>query len=407
MLLDYFILSIRNLTHRKLRSWLTIIGILIGIAAVVGLIAIGQGMQDSISEQFESVGSNRIIISPGGGDTTGGPFSDFSSAKLYAEDVDTVRKARGIDYATGGIIKNSNVEFKGKIISTNIFSFNLDSETKRYIEDIDFLAIESGKYPDENDIHKAVIGPGLAEDAFNEKIRLGNRITVSGEDFEVSGINKEAGNPMHDRKIIIPASKARDMYDMPEEVMVIFAKTKEGFDVDEVVENVERELRKEHDVDEGEEDFTVETAQQMIEGFTNILNIVQLVLVGIAAISLLVGGVGIMNTMYTSVADRTKDIGIMKAVGAKNSHITLVFLMESAFLGFVGGILGCIFGVLLGKGATIAAAYRGIDMLRISVSIELIVGSLLFSTFIGGISGLLPAKNAAKMKPVDALRKYQ
>ncbi|UCD04365.1 MAG: ABC transporter permease [Candidatus Woesearchaeota archaeon] len=409
MLEDYFRLSISNLIHRKLRSWLTIIGIMIGIAAVVALISIGQGMQQSISEQFEKVGSNRIIITPGGGTSmAAGPFSsDLMSAKLYEEDVDIVKRARGIDYAAGGLIKTANIQFKDKTKSTTIFAFSLDSETKKYIEDIDFLAVDTGKYPSESDRYKAVIGPGLADGFFTKQIKIGDTITIDGEEFQVVGITNEAGNPVHDNKVMIPLRTAREMFDMPEEVMSIFAKTQEGFDINDVVENVEKDLRRAHNVDEGEEDFTVQTANQLIEGFTSILNIIQIVLVGIAAISLLVGSIGIMNTMYTSVLERTKDIGIMKSVGAKNSHVMLLFLIESALLGFVGGVIGCMLGVLLSRGASIAAAYQGIDILKTSVSSSLIIGALSFSTFVGGLSGLLPARKAAKMKPVDALHAHQ
>jgi len=408
MLDDYFRISIGNLIHRKLRSWLTIIGILIGIACVVALISIGQGMQDAVSEQFESVGSNRIIITPGGGDSmAGGPFSDFSSAKLYEEDVDTVKRARGIDYATGGIIQTANIKFKDKTKSVTIFAFKLDAVTKKYIEDIDFLMIESGRYPKETEPYKAVIGYNLADDFFTKPIKIGDIITIEERDFEVVGINEEAGNPIHDNKIMIPISTVRDMFDMSDEVMTIFAKSKDGFDIDEVVENVKEDLRREHNVDEGEEDFTVQTANQLIEGFTSILSIIQIVLIGIAAISLLVGSIGIMNTMYTSVLERTKDIGIMKAVGARNSHVMLLFLIESSLLGLIGGIMGCIFGILISKGVTVAAAYQGMDMLRTSVSASLIIGVLLFSTIVGGLSGLFPARQAAKLNPVEALQSYQ
>lgn len=408
MLEDYFKISIGNLIHRKLRSWLTIIGIMIGIAAVVALISIGQGMQNSISEQFEQVGSNRIIITPGGGESmAAGPFaSDLMSAKLYEEDVDTVKRARGVDYAAGGLIQTANIRFKDKTKSTSIFSFSLDSTTKKYIQELDFLAIDTGKYPSENDRYKAVIGPGLAEGFFTKKINIGDTITINGEDFQVVGITNEAGNPVHDNKVLIPLSTARDMFDMPEEVMTIFARTQGGFDINDVVENVEKDLRRAHNVDEGEEDFTVQTANQLIEGFTSILSIVQIVLVGIAAISLLVGAIGIMNTMYTSVLERTKEIGILKSVGAKNSHIMLLFLIESALLGFIGGLIGCVLGILLSRGATVAASYQGIDILKTSVSASLLISALLFSTLVGALSGLLPARKAAKMKPVDALHAH-
>lgn len=409
MLQDYLRLGINNVFHRRLRSWLTILGIMVGIAAVVALISIGQGMQNSISEQFEKVGSNRIIITPGGGQSMStGPFStEFTSVKLYEDDVDTVKRTRGVDYAAGAILKTSNIKYKDKTKSTTIFAFDLDPETKKYIQTIDFFIIDSGKYPNENEKYSILIGPGLAEGFFTEKIRIKDKIVIEGHSFEVVGITKKIGNPIHDNKIMMSLSTARELFNMPEEVMTIFAKTKEGFTTEEVVKNIEKNLRRSHNVKEGEEDFTVQTANQLIQGFTNILGIIQTVLVGIAAISLLVGSIGIMNTMYTSVLERTKDIGIMKAIGAKNSHIMFLFLIESAFLGFIGGAIGCILGILLSKGAMIAAAYQGITMLKTSTSYSLIIGSLVFSTLVGSFSGLLPARNAAKLNPVEALQSYQ
>jgi len=165
-------------------------------------------------------------------------------------------------------------------------------------------------------------------------------------------------------------------------------------------------MRRDHDVKEGEEDFTVTTSIQLIEGFNNILDVVQIVLIGIAAISLFVGGVGIMNTMYTSVLQRRKEIGVMKSIGATNTDILMIFLFESGILGIIGGVFGVIFGLMLSKGVEIAASLAGVDILKAYVSIPLVIGALLFSFIIGALSGFMPAKQASKLQPVDALRGY-
>ena len=163
-------------------------------------------------------------------------------------------------------------------------------------------------------------------------------------------------------------------------------------------------MRRDHDVKEGEEDFQVTTSIQLMEGFNNILNVVQIVLIGIAAISLFVGGIGIMNTMYTSVLQRRKEIGIMKSIGATNTAILTIFLFESGILGIIGGTIGVIFGLLLSKGVELGASLAGIDLLKAYISIPLIMSALVFSFLIGALSGFMPAKQASKLQPVDALR---
>ncbi|MFH0835592.1 MAG: FtsX-like permease family protein, partial [Candidatus Micrarchaeota archaeon] len=191
----------------------------------------------------------------------------------------------------------------------------------------------------------------------------------------------------------------------PEEVFGIFVQVKAGQDPGAVAKEIEEELRDYRGVEEGSEDFSVSTSEQLMETFSMIFGVVQAVILGIAAISLLVGGIGIMNTMYTSVLERTKEIGIMKAIGARNGDILTIFLIESASLGLFGGIIGVLLGAGLSKIAEVMAIQAtGSTYFVAAISTDLVVGALLFSTIIGSIAGLLPARQAAKMKPVDALR---
>ncbi len=197
----------------------------------------------------------------------------------------------------------------------------------------------------------------------------------------------------------------KEILNINEEESEIIAKVQDGFDPEEVANEIIKRLRQSREEKEGQETFDVQTSEQILETFGNIFGIVQAVLVGIAAISLLVGGIGIMNTMYTSVLERTKEIGVMKAIGAKNSDILYIFLFESGSLGLVGGIIGVIFGAGLSKGVEyIAMNSLGTNLLQASLTPQLIFGALIFSFLIGTLSGILPAMNAAKLKPVDALR---
>ncbi|MFH0868593.1 MAG: ABC transporter permease, partial [archaeon] len=207
-----------------------------------------------------------------------------------------------------------------------------------------------------------------------------------------------------DSQIYIPIDVARDIFNEPDEVGMIYAKVRTGYDPATVADAIEKRMRDDRDLKKGQEDFSVQTSEQLAQTMGNILGIVQTILVGIASIALLVGSIGIMNTMYTSVMERTKEIGVMKAIGAKNRDVMLIFLIESGLLGLIGGIFGVLAGLGMAKGAELYAQYAGYGMVRAAVTPELIVLGLSFSFAIGAISGFMPARKASKLKPVDALR---
>jgi len=377
------------------------IGIFIGIAAVVALISIGQGMQNAINEEFSKAGADRLTIQPAGG------FAGaYVSEKLYQSDVDVVNRVKSVDFAIGVIMQTGRVKYKGETEGAAIFGIGSDDETGRFIENVDFFLVEEGRQFKSIDNNVAILGSNVAADRFDREILLGEKITVENKEFKVIGIQKKSGSPMHDNMVRITTESAQELFDLKEteEVSMIFAKVKSGMDPSIVAEDVRKALRKDHNVKEGQEDFVVVTAEQMIEGFNNILLVVQVVLVGIAAISLIVGGIGITNTMYTSVVERTREIGIMKSVGAKNGDIISIFLMESAMLGFFGGILGIVIGLSVSKAVEIMAVSAGVNVLKAYFGFELVAGALIFSMVVGTISGVLPARSAAKMNPVDALR---
>ncbi|MEM4247591.1 MAG: ABC transporter permease, partial [Candidatus Woesearchaeota archaeon] len=174
---------------------------------------------------------------------------------------------------------------------------------------------------------------------------------------------------------------------------------------EEVADNIEKAIRRDRHQKEGREDFSVQSSTELIESFMKVLFIIQAVFVGIAAISLLVGGIGIMNTMYTAVLERTREIGVMKAIGARNKDILALFLIESGFLGAAGGIIGIIIGSGISKIVEVAVnAQYGANTILAVFPPYLLVGALLFSFGVGAVSGLLPARRASKLKPVDALR---
>ena len=211
---------------------------------------------------------------------------------------------------------------------------------------------------------------------------------------------EEIGNSQDDNSINIDFDTFREIFDAEDRVDAITATAKPGLDMDALKEKTERKLERAR----GDENFQVMTSANILEQVNSILGIVQFVLIGIAGISLLVGGIGIMNSMYTSVLERTKEIGIMKSVGARNSDILLIFLVESGFIGLIGGI----FGVLLGTGMALAvgaiAKQAGFALLKIVIDYKILLFGLSFAFVLGMISGALPAYRASKLKPVDALR---
>ncbi|MBD3303563.1 FtsX-like permease family protein [Candidatus Woesearchaeota archaeon] len=403
MIKDYFKLAFHSLKGRSVRTWLTMIGIFIGITAVVSLISLGQGMQSSINAEFEKIGKNRIMITPGSGQFGPGGESMFSG-NMTEDDLEVVRKVKGVDIATATISKSGKVKFKDEVEFMSVWGYSTDADAEALTERTSFLDVEEGRQLKKGDKRKAVIGYDVAYDTFEKDVRVGDKILIQDIEFKVIGIQKKAGTGVHDSLARIPLEQAREVYDKPETVSTIFALTELTEPPGEVAERIKKDLRRHRDVDEDEEDFSVQTAEQMISQLNTILGIVTIFVVGIAAISLLVGGIGIMNTMYTTVLERTKEIGIMKSIGARNSNIMLLFLFESGILGLAGGIVGVVIGLGISKVGEIIAQNLGADIFHASFSPFIIIGALVFAYFVGTMSGILPARQASRMNPVDALR---
>jgi len=406
MITDLFSIALKNLRRRKLRTFLTLLGIVIGVSAVVALISVGQGMQMSISGVFESLGSDKLMITPGGGVETGATpvSSGIAAARMTEKDVDIVKAVSGIEHAIGLINDIAKVEFRDQVRYVSVSGSPTDSASKKMAENIDLFKVEEGRTLDDGDRYKAVLGYRIAYGFFDKDIEIGDKIIIEGVEFKVIGIQKKSGSPIFDRIIDIPVDTMRELFDKPDEVSSIFAQVKQGLEPREVADRVEEELRDYRGVEKGEEDFTLSSAEQLVSGLGSILGAVQAFLIGIAAISLLVGGVGIMNTMYTSVMEQTSNIGIMKAVGARNHDVMLLFILESGMVGLIGGAIGIVIGAMLGKVVEVLAVGMGIDIFNAAITMELIIGALLFSFVIGTLSGLLPARRAAKLQPVEALR---
>ena len=395
MFKEYLLFALSSVRHRQRRSWLTVLGIFIGIAAVVGLISISQGLNAAVSAQFQMIGTNVITIIPG----RIGAGMGVGSAPLTDADVKVVESVHGVDVVAPVLARVSKVTFSGEDVYTYVMGVPPDKIDKVMFSTQGIHVIE-GRMTPMSEKYGTVIGYSVTDDLFKHDVHIGNNLEIAGQNFKVTGRLSKVGNRQDDTQIYISLDTAREIFNEPTRITTMMVKVSEGSDPETVAKDITSKLKKSR----GEEDFTALTSQQLQETVQSVLGIIQVVLIGIAAISLLVGGVGIMNTMYTSVQERTRQIGIMKAIGATNEDVQLIFMVESGLLGLVGGAIGCVLGILMALVVEFGAAQSGFSALKASVTPELMLLALGFSFVIGIASGTFPARNAAKMNPVDALR---
>jgi len=403
MIADYFKIAYRNLKIRRARSLLTIIGIFLAIVTIFVLISLSLGLKGYIDEQFELLGTDKFFIQPKG--STGVGLSE--AVELTTDDVDIVNKVKGVEEATYFSIENAKIEFKD-YPARFYFVIGMPIEDKSIdllFEAMD-LGTDEGRWLKEGDSKKIMIGYNYKyKNLYPKPIRAGNKIEINDIKFEVIGVVDQVGNPQDDQQVYISMGDLDEVFGSGDKIDMIWTQTKKGEDIEDVAERVEKKLMNFRDVDEDTIDFSIQTPKEMIAIFTNIINVLLAFLVGIGFISVIVGGIGIANTMYTSVLERNKEIGTMKAIGAKNSDILLIFVIESGILGLVGGILGLLVGVGIAKSIEyVSLVFIGSDIIRASMHPYLLVGVLLFAFFIGVISGLTPSYQASKLRPVDALR---
>lgn len=399
-MIEYIKMSFRNIFRRKRRTALTVIGIFIGIAAVVSLVSLGQGLQTSIQAEFESIGGNKLFINPGG-DQTQGQLS--SSARLTREDLSVIRSVQGVDSADGAIFMSTGVTYNDELRYLPVIGIPTDQNQDLILESW-AMEIGEGRLVRENDRYNIMVGSRIASNVFSEEAGIRSKLEVNNEEFRIIGILEPTGDPSIDTAVIMPISAARETMERPDGYDWIFASVEEGSNVTETKADVEETLRNRRGLREGREDFTVSTSEDLLESFNSILGVVTGVVIGIASISLFVGAVGIMNTMYTSVTQRTREIGVMKAIGAQKEQIMFIFLLESAAIGFLGGLMGLLFGATLSMAGAFAITQAASLQISAYLGPELLLGSLLFSTILGILSGVLPARRAAGLEPAEALR---
>ena len=400
MISDYFKLAMKNLRKRKLRTWLTMLGIFISIATIFTLISLSLGLQNAVKEQFEILGADKFIIM-----SKAMNLGAFDIQKSLTEaDVNVIKKISGVKDYSHAVIANGKIEFNKETKYMMVVGIPL--EHLDVFTESGALELSEGRTIDENARGEVLLGDLFKNgNVFKKSVNAGEKITINGKDFKVKGIVKPVGNPQDDSNIYLSLEDVRTLFDIPERVDEVLVQVDNAENVQEVADRVEKKLRTFRGETEKTQTFTISTPEELLASFQTILLIITAFLSGIAAISLIVGAVGIANTMYTSVVERTKEIGIMKAIGAKNKDILWIFLIESGFLGLVGAGIG----ILIGMGASFSIVYfvthyYATNLLQTAYPLWLIFGCLAFGFIIGTISGTLPALQASKTNVVDALR---
>lgn len=403
------------LAHSKLRSWLTIIGIIIGIAAVVSIVSISGGAQRALEERFGQLGADIITISPGHaraegfrGFGEGGGGSSFTSEQknLTSKDVLVLKNIQNIKFVMGSVSAKGTMGYLGESGDVSITGVDT-SVWKEVVSD----ELEYGRYLTKGEIYSVVLGYRRANSFFKKQVQINRQITIEGRIFKVVGIFKEGEN---DNVVIIPLEAARAVLEDVGGTKLdsITIKVNDINVVDDTTADIEKKLMMARGIlNEDKKDFSVSSLKEMQQTITSTLNTMAIFLGAIAAISLVVGGIGISNTMFTAVLEKTKEIGIMKAIGAKNRDILMIFLFNSGLIGLVGGIGGIVLGTiasgfisLLVGGTTEAGNPMGRMFSSTAISPELLIFALGFSILIGMIAGAIPAYGASRLKPVVALR---
>lgn len=392
-------LAFKSILRNKTRSILTMLGIIIGVASVILLVSIGTGLQKYITDQFEQLGANLVVVVPGrvargGGNALSSGAPNFNGSKLTLADAEKVAKIQGPIEAVGtGIETSGSVSYLGKTKYTTIAGMSAE-----YLK-IRNLDVSRGKTISTSDVRAernvVILGETVIQKLFGQGQALGRDVTIGGQKFKVIGVLKSIGSgglgvDVNDFAII-PVTSAQKVFGM-KTIMVIGVKADTKEDIPAVINLVKKELLKKYKDD----DFSVVDQSSLVDSINQILGVVTVALGGIAAISLVVGGVGIMNIMLVSVTERTREIGLRKAVGAKPNDILYQFIIEAVTLSLTGGVIG----VLIGALGSLALS----RVVSTSISFWSVVLAFGVSAGVGIIFGVAPAARASKLDPIEALK---
>jgi putative ABC transport system permease protein len=394
--------SLRRIRVNKMRSFLTMLGIIIGVGSVIMMVAIGQGAASSVTSQIQNLGSNLLIISPGQAVQGNVKMGAGSRDTLTLNDIAALKNVSTVQGVAPDTTKNATVTYGDTSYSTTIEGTNPDFITVRNRQ------MQQGRFftePEMNaDVNVAVLGTDVVSNLFgnpNANV-VGETINISGNPFTIIGVLQSQGSSAatnNDDRIIIPITTGMDRIFGSASIKNIYVSAASANQLSQAQLDVEMAIRSSHNLMPSDsEDFQITNQSDVLSTAQGVTSVMTTLLAGTAAISLLVGGIGIMNIMLVSVTERTREIGIRKAIGAARGRILAQFLIESMVLSVSGGIIGILLGFLGSKALT--------QFANITTTIQLspIVYSFIFSFLVGVVFGVYPARKASRLNPIDALR---
>ena len=400
-LVESFITALTALWANKLRSLLTMLGIIIGVGAVITMIGLGEGAQRSVQERITAMGSNLLTVHPGAARGGGGSVRTGGTARLFVSDADAImERAQFVNAVIPEMSRNLQVQYHNRNWDARVVG-----TSTLYPEVRNHLPVDGRFFTDSEDraaAKVAVLGSAIATELYGRGSAVGEVIRISGERFQVIGVLEEKGtggwnNP--DEQVFIPLMTAQRRLLGRDHLsnITIQINTQENMEIATI--EVERVLRREHRLRADQDnDFRIRNQADLISTFQDTQRTFSFLLAGIAGVSLIVGGIGIMNIMIVSVTERTREIGIRKAVGARRKDVLMQFLLEAIMLSVIGGLIGIAAGMFASH---MLAQFAGWNTV---ILIEAVILSFVFAAGIGIFFGIYPARKAAKQNVIESLR---
>ncbi len=392
--LEIVSVALKNLEHQALRRNLTLLGIVIGIAAIVTLSSLGESLNSSIEKQFQTLGMNNVFVEPGG------DFASTAFSRVPEKDIRIVEKVPHVElvvpfFETSVVALNGNEE-------TSLFLIGIEPKHQEYLQEIGYIDLKEGRFLSDNDVYSLVLYENFLKTAFSSELSLRETLEINGKKFKIVGVSKQSDMGFSSFGMInmaLTSKKALQDFLGEKDPTELAVKVSSRDLVPEAVRRIEQRLERSH----GEKNFTVFSSEGLLQTTSQVIGMVQVFVLAITAIALLVGGIGIMNTMFMAVTERTREIGTMRAIGASEKLIRSIFLAEAGIVGTVGGLIGTIIGFLLAFAMAQVATGSGFA-LAFELNPALALGAILFSFLLGIISGIAPAEKAITLDPVEAIR---